>query len=612
MKKAIIYMLCVSVLVFYPAGFIHAADTKASTADAKLSLDIKGMDILDVLKIISMKSGLNIVAGKNVTGRVTIFLKDVDVWDALELILAANNLAYEKRGNIINVMTDRDYELLYGEKFYDKRSFKIIKLEHVKAEDVSRALTQFKTNIGKVVIDEASNTLVIEDAPSKIAEMEQIVSLIDVPVETRVFSLQYSSAEDVLSQITEILTTNLGDARIDERTNKIIVRDTAEKVARIAEVIKEFDQKDRQVLIEAKILEIDLSDRYQMGIDWEFFFSKESAIKFQQELSLDPTRGGKLKVGTASGVDRDYSSLIELFQDIGNVNTLSSPKITAINNQESKILVGTRQPYATTSTVSSESTTTTAEQVTFVDVGIKLYVTPTINSDGYVTMKIKPEVSSVTDTYPIGGEDAGGNTVPVVSTTEAETAVMIKDGSTIIIAGLIKDKQDKTVRKVPIFGDIPVLGKLFQSIDDNKTKKEVVILLTPHIISGDKSIMDTADMVDIEPEPEIALSVSKDMPIEDNPASDIDAADYHLLVRQEIYQILQRRYPDSGIQGEALVSFIVGADGQLRGRPIVVREDDKQIGDLVVQCVNDAAPFNPFPNRMQELEQEIRILISLE
>ena len=236
-------------------------------SEVKISLDIKGMDILDVLKIISMKSGLNIVAGRNVTGRVTIFLKDVDVWDALELILAANSLAYEKRGNIINVMTDRDYELLYGERFHSKKQLKIIKLKHASAVDASKALSQIKTDLGRVVADEASNTIMIDDVPSRIAEMEQILSQIDILTQTKVFTLKYSKAEDILSKVTEMLTKNLGDASIDERTNKIVVKDTPVKLEEIASVLKEIDQKDLQVLIEAKILEVNLSDRFQMGID---------------------------------------------------------------------------------------------------------------------------------------------------------------------------------------------------------------------------------------------------------------------------------------------------------------------------------------------------------
>ncbi|MEA3305661.1 MAG: hypothetical protein U9R52_02485, partial [Candidatus Omnitrophota bacterium] len=122
----------------------------------KISLDFKGVDIIDVLKMLSARSNLNIVAGKNVKGKVTLFLKDVDIWDAFEIILTANKLAYDKEKDIINVMTERDYEQLYGEKYYNKKELRLYKLKYAKAANISKALNQVKSKIGKVVIDESS------------------------------------------------------------------------------------------------------------------------------------------------------------------------------------------------------------------------------------------------------------------------------------------------------------------------------------------------------------------------------------------------------------------------------------------------------------------------
>ena len=600
-------------------------------SEVKISLDIKGMDILDVLKIISMKSGLNIVAGRNVTGRVTIFLKDVDVWDALELILAANSLAYEKRGNIINVMTDRDYELLYGERFHSKKQLKIIKLKHASAVDASKALSQIKTDLGRVVADEASNTIMIDDVPSRIAEMEQILSQIDILTQTKVFTLKYSKAEDILSKVTEMLTKNLGDASIDERTNKIVVKDTPVKLEEIASVLKEIDQKDLQVLIEAKILEVNLSDRFQMGIDWDYFVTKY--VSFRRELSLDLSKSGVLKVGTmtggtTAGAEDEYSAFLELLSTIGDVNTLSAPKITAVNNQESKILIGTREPYATKSVVSSDEATTTAEEVTFVDVGVKLYVTPTINEEGFVTMKIRPEVSSTGTPYTT----AEGNQIPVVSTTEAETTVLVKDGNSIIIAGLIKDKQDKTTKRIPFLSNIPVLGKMFQSIDDTKTKKEVVILLTPHVITGDKSL---TGIPLTEKEASInggirSLVRSKDKkkPSKKTPAqapvkggreallestlAKLQQPDYCTSVRKKIFHTLRKNYSDSTTKGEVLLSFVIEPDGNLKEKPVIIKEDNTLAGDLALQCIEESAPFFAFSEQIDQSEQKIKLLISFE
>jgi type II secretory pathway component HofQ len=117
--------------------------------------------------MLASRSGLNIVIGKNVNGKVTLFLKNIDPWDAFEIVILSNDLAYEKKGNIINVMAQRDYELLYGERFQDKKEARTIKLKHAKAADLSRALGQIKTNIGKIVVDEGSNTISLIDSPQK-------------------------------------------------------------------------------------------------------------------------------------------------------------------------------------------------------------------------------------------------------------------------------------------------------------------------------------------------------------------------------------------------------------------------------------------------------------
>jgi general secretion pathway protein D len=166
-------------------------------------------------------------------------------------------------------------------------------------------------------------------------------------------------------------------------------------------------------------------------------------------------------------------------------NILSSPRITALNNEEAKILVGSTEPYVTTTTTTpATGAVTTAESVNFIDVGVKLFVTPVIHDDDYITMKIKPEVSSVTRFVTTGNK----NTIPVVETSEAETTVMVKNGVTIVIGGLIKDEKIASVSKVPILGDIPLIGLAFKNTDEILRKTELVIFLTPQIISGDVHI----------------------------------------------------------------------------------------------------------------------------
>jgi len=445
------------------------------------TLELKNMDILDVLKLISKKSGLNIATGKNVQGKVTIFLKNVDVWDALKIILEVNDLAYAQEGEIVKVMTAKEYELSYGKRFTDKTQVKIVPLKYASAADLIPLLNQIKSVIGKVVADEKSNTIVIIDAPINLEDMQELIRHVDIPTVTEVFSLKFAKAEEIQKNISGVLTKNVGRIEIDNRTNKVVVTDTAANMEKISKMILAFDEKTPQVTIEAKILQVDLSDAFKMGIDWDKIFDT-SDITLSGNFDVDTgTAGSSLTIGSANLSQYSYYALIEALNSVGKTNTLSTPRITVLNNQEAKILVGTKEVYVSTSTTTSEGVSTTAEAVTFVDVGVTLSVTPTINPDGFVTMKIRPEVSSTGTPYTT----ASGNQIPVVSTSEAETNVMVKDGSTIIIGGLIKDKIQDTVKKVPLLGDIPLIGLVFRSKDKTTTKTELAIFLTPRIISGD-------------------------------------------------------------------------------------------------------------------------------
>ncbi|MFC1646496.1 secretin N-terminal domain-containing protein, partial [Candidatus Omnitrophota bacterium] len=254
-----------------------ARSPESSNTSKKISLDIKGMDIIDVLKLLAKQGNLNIVTGKNVTGKVSMFLKDVYVWDAFEIIIAANGLAYKKKGDIINVISARDYELAHGEKYGDNRILSTKKLKYAKSKDMSAALNQIKSTLGKVVVDASSNTLILLDVPERILEMERVIEETDISYElkTKVFELSYAKTEKLKEQLEEVLTENVGIIKTDERTSKIIVIDYPTKIAQIEQMIEAFDEKTRQVLIEAKIIQVILSDEYKMGIDWKFIASKQ-------------------------------------------------------------------------------------------------------------------------------------------------------------------------------------------------------------------------------------------------------------------------------------------------------------------------------------------------
>ena len=553
-KKIIFCLVIVTVMVSFnlptwAQDSVELGNPDSPSPSGQVTLELKGMDILDALKLLSKKSGLNIVAGKNVRGNITIYLKDVDVWDALRIILEANHLAYEKEGNIIMVMTDKDYELIYGRKFNDKTEVEIVSLKFAQAVDLAPALNQIKSTIGKVVVDDKSNTLVLIDAPAKIEDMQKLITEADTATVTEVFNLNYTKVEDLEKKLTEILTKGVGRIKIDIRTNKVVVTDTPKKMAEIEKIVSAFDERHREVLIEAKIIKVTLSDQFQMGVNWEYLLTQYHSLDLKSSFSVlaEADKKGKISIGTV-GDENDYSAFMEALNTIGSANILSSPRITSINNEEAKILIGSTEPYITTTTTTpANGPSTTAESVNFIDVGVKLYVTPTISKDDFITMKIKPEVSSVTG-YLTTSQN---NRIPIVETSETETNVMVKDGVTIVIGGLMKNEDLETLKKVPFLGDLPLLGNLFRSKDKTVKKTELVVLLTPHIISGDIDSYGATKSVAYGAKTKMPISGVQSVPLVEKislkipeQAAAMVYEEYCQAIKEKIYGYIEKNYPE--------------------------------------------------------------------
>lgn len=627
MRKTISVLLFI--LLFTCSAF---AATGAGLSDAKskkISLDIKNMDIVDVLKIFSMQSGLNIVAGKNVRGNVTLYLQDVDVDKAFEILMASNELAYEKEGDIINVMNERDYEVIYGRKLHDRSQIKVVHLKYAVAADVAKALNEIKSRIGKVIGDDRSNSVVLLDSPAAILQMEEAIEKMDTLSRTEVFAFNYANVKDIEPRIAELVTKGSGQVKIDERTNRMIVTDTPQKMEEIKKILSSLDARTKEVLIEARIIEVALSDEYKLGVDWKTLLGKEFGAQFASGM-VGPFVIGEAASGQL-GLDRSgqYTGFIKLLDTIGKTDVLSTPRITVVSGQEAKILVGSKEAYVEESTITSaEGVQETAKSVKFVDVGVKLYVTPVINEEGFITMKVKPEVSDLKEYKSIDSKN-----IPIITTSEAETQVMIKDGATIVLAGLMKDKQVKSLSKVPVLGDIPLLGALFRSKTDTTTKTELVILLTPYIVTGDENVpqkIASARSVEKEQtlptEPSIKEELGEVL-FSSSPGSKVypfkeaeqalqrveksDAYnEYYLVLSDRLMQYVADNYIGVGADGEAQVFFTLKSDGTIDGEPVVVGEVNSVLKNLAVQCVKSAGPYPRFPAEIAEPKQTFNILLS--
>lgn len=454
--------------------------TVTDAGSGKISLDLKGIDIVELLRILSMKMNVNIVPTKDVTGRVNVFLNNVTFDDALDIILISNGLAAVREKNIITIMPIDKYTQLYGRRYQETRQVRTFALQHASPKDVFTALSQLKTDVGKVIIDEASGTVILLDIPEILDLMEKAAKSLDKPKETQIFNLKYAKAEDLKGQLANVLTPGAGQVELDARTNKIAISDLPDKMKKIKKMIEAFDAETKEVLIEAQIVQISLNDQTQFGINWEKLFSQNRmrGLDLKSPFAIAGL-ASNLSVGTIAA--NKFTILIEALNTLAKTNILSRPRIAVVNGQEASILIGSKEVYFSQTQSQSSVTTTTAESVNYVDVGVKLNVTPTITDDGFVVMKIRPEVSSVreTATSPLGSK------VPVVETSQAETVVKVKDNAMVMIAGLMKEQNNYNSSSLPFFGKLPILNWIFGNKSKQKLKTELAIFLTPHIITGD-------------------------------------------------------------------------------------------------------------------------------
>ncbi|MBU1124896.1 MAG: hypothetical protein KKC84_02630 [Candidatus Omnitrophica bacterium] len=489
-----------------------------------ISLDLRNMDIMDALKYIGTKGSLNVIATKNVSGRVMLTLNNVPLKDVFDLMLRSNDLAYIKKGEVFHIMTGAEYKALYGENFTDLRKVKIIHLQYATPDQAVSFLDALKSEIGKVIVDQESGGVLLMDTPEKIEEMEKSLKVFEQKGMVTVFDIKYANAQDIAELLkTRLDSKNVGSIKADARNNQVLVQTFPERMVEIERLIKELDTQTRQVFIETKVIKIKLSDQLTQGVEWEGIFNilntPDSGAKYigsypfsaiqastdtwtsrvgqfanlsdniasypfsgtttNYAASTKKTPGEVIHYGEFN-TKRDYDIMMKMLTDLGETRVLSNPKILATNNQESKIHVGERQAYVTQTTTQGAQTSTIAEEVQFVDVGIQISVTPSINTDGFITMKIKPEISTVSSTLVT----PTNNRIPIIDSSMVESTVMVKNGTTIVIGGLRKEEKTVLYEQLPIIGKIPFIGTFAKSGSQKTERTELVILMTPHIVSG--------------------------------------------------------------------------------------------------------------------------------
>ena len=471
MKKNKIKLL----VIFLILTFLNS--TPSGAYEGLVSVTAENEELTSVLYKLAEDYDLNIVISKSIAGSVTVKLSDVTLDDALTVILQPNNYAYSIQGDVVSVYSYSEFQQI--ERFSPLIT-KVFTLENSDVSSLRRTFQSMKSTRGKMELNLKGNQVIVTDTPDKIKQFGVVLEKLDTKRELKKYKLNYADASEVIDKIAQLIPEDRGDVFLDERTNSIVVKAATPLLQNIDELIEGWDVQHKQVLIEAKILEVTLDNNLKFGVDWEYE-SPDTASKgepakldLKGAFPVDLTDGGTFQIGTLSS--DDYQATLEMLESNSNTEVLSSPRIVVIDNHEANILVGSEEPYITTST--DPDTGWVYEETKFKSVGLKLVVTPKIDEDNYITMIVHPEVSTARRVAEVDNALA-------IDTTQADTTMMVKDGETIVLGGLMKDTKSTTEKKIPFLGDIPILGWFFRSTEKEVKKTEILIFITPHILTNE-------------------------------------------------------------------------------------------------------------------------------
>ncbi len=444
--------------------------------DKKFTFNAIDVSLIKVLYLIANDASMNIIIGNDVDKnlKTTLNLKDIPLGDALDIITKNAELFYYIENNVLYIN------------------------DHIsKKFDISflNTVSDFNAELGGDVLGGSSNSGASGTLKSE-------------------FNINYGKSNNQLNKFDDLkntlntLISDEGSYSINISSSILIVDDKYKNINKVTQLLEDMKTKlSKQVLIEAKVLEVILSDDYHMGIDWQKVASLSSAnspVTFTQTLGTfaESTFANIAYDSTLTG--GSLKATLELLQEYGSIDTLSNPRIRVVNGQSAIISSGTIEPFwekkiTQVSSLSSTGATITTPETTYTrrDVldGISMGVTPYIKDDNKIILNVVPVSTTIEDTKTNSGNDL---TAPILNVKEAGTIIEVNDGDTVIIGGLLSEKVSQTDTMVPGLGEVPVAGVLFNKTQQSIQKRELVIFIKISLINGDNNIDEVEHNIHIQ------------------------------------------------------------------------------------------------------------------
>jgi type IV pilus assembly protein PilQ len=397
-----------------------------------ISMDFQDADIRTVIRSFSVYTDKNIIAGPEVEGPVTVHLEEVPWRKALDIVLRANGYGAREEEGIIRV------------GLWDQFLNEEIKLHEAerKREDLQ-------------------------------------------PLVTKVVDVSFAKADEITEPLKPLLSRR-GVIEVDSRTNSVIVSDIEPRTVDIAKMVRLLDNETPQVEINAKLVDVDARVSRDFGIQWTAEGVKIPGVQGEHganldatgQIQIDPTTTegaalaqpeAELTIGKITGPAGSFEATLQALERDNKANIISNPRITTLNNRQASIIVGKKIPLIVTDEAGNPITQLTT-------VGIQMAVTPHVNSKtGEITMDLHPEVSDLSAQATVQGGI-------IIVTSEADTRVMVKNGETAVIGGLIRTNESIYDVGIPLLRDLPVVGRVFGSKSRVEEQRELLIFVTPTIV----------------------------------------------------------------------------------------------------------------------------------
>ncbi|MBM3332259.1 AMIN domain-containing protein [candidate division WOR-3 bacterium] len=393
-------------------------------AGKRLTLYVKDADLTDIIRMIASQFDLNILATQDVKSLVTVRLNDVPLRQGLDALLKAGlaNMVVDKQGIIIVKPEKKE---MFGET-----QTRLFPLDYVEAKDIVRVMKKVMSPVGEALAADR----------------------------------------------------RLAAGGGSERSAYVMVSDIPEALERVAEFIAEYDRPIPQIVIEVKFVETMVNASDILGVEWKLGLAARAGAPAVGEDDAFPliVPNGLLPGLSNAVIGRlDYSGLsaaMDFLQTRGNSRVLASPSTMTLDNHTATISMGTDVPLQELSTDPKTGLVLSTWRTR--SVPIALEVTPHVTSDGRVSMRVKPSVEAIT-----GWVGSSDNRQPIVSRRSAESHIVVGDGEVAVIGGLTRDEETKTIGKIPLLGDIPILGHLFRKTTINHTKSELIIFIIPRVVA---------------------------------------------------------------------------------------------------------------------------------